>query len=219
MLSSSTTTADVASAAGVVPVETLGLDEPVIPIIPIGLALPSVLSSSFGGNGIVGSMVIMGNKSAMVWISWGPLDTTTTTTAKASSETIDDTKNNLPSFASFGKGTPTMGQLVVAMPRTNYKGAFATGSKEPSCSQLVGSASSEDQMLANQMASRLSSRSGMAIYVSCQLSATNTNTAGGSGGGSGPQMSSGMDLEMLSHHAAALAETEIWRILQMHQLQ
>jgi hypothetical protein len=119
-----------------------------------------------------------------------------------------------------------MGQLVVAMPRTNYKGAFATGSKEPSCSQLVGSSSSEDQMLANQMASRLSSRSGMAIYVSCQLSATNTNT-GGSGGGSGPnggggglnQMSSGMDLEMLSHRAAALAETEIWRILQKHQLQ
>jgi hypothetical protein len=73
-------------------------------------------------------------------------------------------------------------------------------------------------MLANQMASRLSSRSGMAIYVSCQLSATNTNTAGGSGGG-GPQMSSGMDLEMLSHRAAALAESEIWRILQKHQSQ
>jgi len=116
-----------------------------------------------------------------------------------------------------------MGQLVVAMPRTNYKGAFATGSKEASCSQLVGSSSSEDQMLANQMASRLSSRSGMAIYVSCQLSSTNTNTGSSRGGSSSDggrdfnQISSGMDLEMLSHRAAALAEKEIWRILQNYR--
>ena len=100
-----------------------------------------------------------------------------------------------------------MGQLVVAMPRTNYKGAFATGSKEASCSQLVGSASSEDQMLANQMASRLSLRSGMAIYVSCQLSSTSTNI----------DSSDGLDSEFLSHRAAAVAENEIWRILQQQQ--
>jgi len=101
-----------------------------------------------------------------------------------------------------------MGQLVVAMPRTNYKGAFATGSKEASCSQLVGSASSEDQMLANQMASRLSLRSGMAIYVSCQLSSTSTNI---------DSSSNGLDSEFISHRAAAVAENEIWRILQQHQ--
>jgi len=206
-LSPSITTAEVASS-GLVPVESLGLNEPVIPIVPIGIALPSSLSS-IGENGIVGSVVIMGEKSAMVWISWGPLDTST----KASLDTSQ-------SFASFGKGTPTMGQLVVAMPRTSYKGAFAPGSKEASCSQLVGSSSSEDQMLANQMASRLSSRSGMAIYVSCQLSSINTNARiNGDGPGSirGRDLninSLGMDSEILSHRAAALAEKEVWRILQ-----
>jgi hypothetical protein len=202
-----------AVSAEVVPVETVDLDEPILPIIPIGIALPSSLSS-IGENGIVGSIIILGKKSAMVWISWGTLDAT----AKESSDV--DTNQ---SFSSFGKGTPTMGQLVLAMPRTDYKGAFATGSKEASCSQLVGSSSSEDQMLTNQMASRLSSRSGMAIYVSCQLSSSNTNT-GGSSGGPGPdggegfhQFASGMDLEMLSHRAAALAEKEIWKVLQKHQ--
>jgi len=199
---SSTTTEDAP-----VPVETIDLKEPVIPIVPFAVALPSMLSP-IGGKGIVGSIVIMGEKSAMVWISWGPLDTTTKASAEADTGRL---------FASFGKGAPTMGQLVVAMPRTNYKGAFATGSKEGPCSQLVGSSSSEDQMLANQMASRLSSRSGMAIYVSCQLSSMDANN-GGSSAGINPDGGGNPDLEMLSHHAAALAEKEIWRILQKHQL-
>ena len=187
------------------PVETLDLDEPIIPIIPIGVALPPSISN---GKGIVGSIVVMGEKSAIVWVSLGPLDMTA---EKASSE-----RDTNQSFASFGKGTPTMGQLVVSMPRTNYSGAFATGSKEASCSQLVGSSSSEDQMLANQMASRLSSRSGMAIYVSCQLSSSSSDGPGFNSRGGIDQLSSGVDQEFVSHHAAALAEREIWRILQKH---
>jgi len=101
-----------------------------------------------------------------------------------------------------------MGQVVVSMPRTNYKGAFGTGSKEPSCSQIVGSASSDDQMLASQMASRLTMRCSKAVFVSCQLS----GRADGDGGG----WTSGMNSEMISHKAAALAEKEVWRILQEH---
>ena len=183
-----------------VAVEALDVNEPVIPIIPFGVQFPPAIAP-VNGNGVVGSIVVMGEKSAMVWVSLGPLDTSSDGTSSEAKQ----------SFASFGKGTPAMGQLVVAMPRTNYKGAFATGSKEASCSQLVGSASSEDQMLANQMASRLSSRSGMAIYVSCQLSSSS------SGGGAGTdQFSSGEDSEFLSHHAAALAEKEIWKILQTY---
>lgn len=114
-----------------------------------------------------------------------------------------------------------MGQLTVAMPRTNYKGAFGTGAKEVSCSQLIGSASSEDQMLANQMASRLSMRSGMAIFVSCQLaSSARTNNGSGNPGSFDPNgWASGLDSEMISHRAAALAEKEVWRILQDHQRQ
>lgn len=99
-----------------------------------------------------------------------------------------------------------MGQVVVSMPRTNYKGAFGTGSNEPSCSHIIGSASSDDQMLASQMASRLTMRSGKAVFVSCQLS--------GNGEADGGGWTAGMDSEMISHRAAALAEKEVWRILQ-----
>ena len=97
----------------------------------------------------------------------------------------------------------------MAMPRTSFKGAFGTGSKEASCSHIIGSASSDDQMLASQMASRLSTRSGMSVMVSCQLS---------SGGSDSGGWSAGLDSEMISHRAAALAEKEIWRILQEHNI-
>ena len=107
-----------------------------------------------------------------------------------------------------------MGQVLVSMPRTNYKGAFGTGSNEPSCSQIIGSASGEDQMLASQMASRLTTRSGMAIFVSCQLSAS----AASAGGGGGGQWIVGLDSDVLSHRGAALAEKEIWNILQTQKL-
>eukprot|EP00539_Tryblionella_compressa_P007054 CAMPEP_0178752146 /NCGR_PEP_ID=MMETSP0744-20121128/10903_1 /TAXON_ID=913974 /ORGANISM="Nitzschia punctata, Strain CCMP561" /LENGTH=162 /DNA_ID=CAMNT_0020405837 /DNA_START=31 /DNA_END=516 /DNA_ORIENTATION=- len=152
-------------------------------------------------SGIVGSIVFMGNKSAMIWVGWGQLLTNTRTSKDGNSNT------------GFGKGTPTMGQLVVAMPRTNYKGAFGTtGTNEASCSQIIGSDSSEDQMLANQMASRLSTRSGMAIYVSCQLSssASSVPSAGAATNDLQDSWSMGLDSELVSHRAAALAEKEIW---------
>jgi len=99
-----------------------------------------------------------------------------------------------------------MGQVVVAMPRTNYKGAFGTGSKEASCSHIVGSANSDNQMLASQMASRLSTRSGMAVFVSCQLASAEEDAS--------ESWRTGMDSEMISHRAAALAEKKIWSIMQ-----
>ncbi len=104
-----------------------------------------------------------------------------------------------------------MGQVVVSMPRTSYKGAFGTGSKEPSCSQIIGSASSDDQMLASQMASRLTTRSGLAVFVSCQLSSSSSGDVDGSG------WAGGIDSEMMSHRAAAVAEKEVWKILQEHE--
>ena len=111
-----------------------------------------------------------------------------------------------------------MGQLVVAFPPSNYKGAFATGMKDASCSHLIGNSSSEDQMLANQMASRLSSRSKMAIYVSCQLSSiSNTTSTVATVAGTTAHGGSGLDSEKLSYRIAALAEKEIWRILKEHQ--
>ncbi len=100
------------------------------------------------------------------------------------------------------------------MPRTNYKGAFGTGAKEPACSQMIGSLSSEDQMLGASMASRLSAKSGMAIYVSCQLSASSGSSSGGSN--DIDSWTSGLDSDMISHRAAALAEKDIWKILKEH---
>ena len=105
-----------------------------------------------------------------------------------------------------------MGQVLISMPRINYQGAFGTGSNEPSCSQIIGSASSEDLMLATQMGSRLTMRSGMAIFVSCQLSSSE-----GKGGGGG-SWTEGIDSDVLSHRGAALAEKEIWNILQAKKL-
>ena len=106
-----------------------------------------------------------------------------------------------------------MGQVVVSMPRTNYKGAFGKGSNEPSCSQIIGSANSDDQMLATQMASRLSIRSGMAVFVSCQLS---SSSAGGDVDSS--TWGAEMDGDLAAHRAAAMTEKEVWKILQQ-QLQ
>jgi hypothetical protein len=106
-------------------------------------------------------------------------------------------------FALFSVGAPPMGQLLVAMPPRIYKGAFASsGKRDASCSQLIGSASSDDQMLASQMASRLSTRTNKAVLMSCQLSQGDQDFL------------AGLDKEILSHKAAALAEKEIWRILQ-----
>jgi Proteasome assembly chaperone 4 len=101
-----------------------------------------------------------------------------------------------------------MGPLVVAMPRTKYHGAFGTGSKEPSCSQMIGGESPDDQMLASRIASNLTVRSGMPIFVSCELSSSPRS------GNDSEDWSGGMDSETLSHIAAGIAEKEIWRILQ-----
>jgi hypothetical protein len=111
-------------------------------------------------------------------------------------------------------GAPVMGQVVVAMPRTNYKGAFGNeGSNEPSCSQIIGSTNSDDQMLATQMASRLSTRSGLAVFISCQLSSTSS----GSGDVDASTWGNEMDGDFVAHRAAALAEKEVWRLLQQQE--
>eukprot|EP00934_Nitzschia_sp_Nitz4_P005868 Nitzschia sp. Nitz4//scaffold283_size24287//16133//16803//NITZ4_008407-RA/size24287-augustus-gene-0.30-mRNA-1//1//CDS//3329545660//5858//frame0 len=189
-----------------VPVEKL--DEPRIKTVPFWVNVPQVSLQSLDDPNrpaanqgtplddkvVVGSVVLL-NNSFMVWVGWGNTHTKRT--------------ENLPPkrLDGFGQGAPFMGQLVVAMPRTKYQGAFGTGANEPSCSQIIGSASTDDQMLSTQMASRLSLRSKMAVYVSCELA---------SGGGDG-SLGGGMDPETVSFTAAALAEKEIWKIIQEHQ--
>jgi hypothetical protein len=67
-------------------------------------------------------------------------------------------------------------------------------------------------MLASQMASRLTTRSKLAVFVSCQLS-----SSGGGDSQGGGSWTEGMDSDMISHRAAALAEKEVWKIIQEHQ--
>jgi Proteasome assembly chaperone 4 len=114
-----------------------------------------------------------------------------------------------------------MGPLVVAMPRTTYRGAFGGGDSlakgEASCSTLIGSETSEDPLLSGQMASRLSMKSGRAVLVSCQLQQPSPHGAPGTMsamGGDDGDWGAGMDQDMIAYRAAALAEREIWRILQ-----
>ena len=92
-----------------------------------------------------------------------------------------------------------MGPLMVAMPRSKYQGAFSTG--EASTSKLVGDLSEDSELLASQMASRLSVRAKIPVFVSCSFA----NAPSSQGGG--------VEVGMLEQRAAALAEKEVWRIL------
>ena len=105
-----------------------------------------------------------------------------------------------------------MGQLLVAMPRTKYQGAFS--SKDAHCSQLIGGSSSDDQMIATQMATRLSTKLGQAVFVSCELSTTDSSSVSSS---SDEGWITGLDRDMISQRAAALAEKKVWQLLQEHK--
>ena len=137
-----------------------------------------------GDSAVVGTITLL-NKSAMVWFGWGRIQ----------QQHADQVTAN---------GVPTMGQMVVAMPRTKYKGAFA---HESSCSQLVGG-QEEDEIMGGQMATRLSQRLGYPIFVSCSLS---------SGEGMDETLFSGLDSSTVAQRAAALAEREVARLLQKNE--
>jgi Proteasome assembly chaperone 4 len=181
---------------------------------------------------VVGTIVLMGHRSAMIHVGWGhAYSGLSQPQLLSSSETSPTTTATVTAATSFGTGAPTMGPLVLAMPRTNYQGGFGTaitkGTKEPACSSLIGG-SDDDQLLAHQMASRLSLRSGMAIFVSCQLSSMSSMSTLSSFGlpihnnlisDDHLNFSSLDATTMISQRAAALAEKEIWNILQQQQQQ
>jgi hypothetical protein len=98
-----------------------------------------------------------------------------------------------------------MGPLIVAMPRTKYKGAFSSD-RDTSSSKLIGGESEDDEMIGRQMAGRLSQRLGISVFVSMSF-ANQPNMA-----------SQGVDEGMIQHRAAALAEREIWRLLRDKKL-
>jgi hypothetical protein len=136
-----------------------------------------------GDVGVVGTITLL-NKSAMIWCGWGKMQS-----------------NN--SEKTVARGIPAMGPVVVAMPRTNYKGAFSDA-HDSSSSQLIGGGE-DDQMIGGQMASRLSQRLGFPIIVSCSLSSSE--------GAHMETLFSGLDRASMAQRAAALAEKEVARLL------
>eukprot|EP00980_Cylindrotheca_fusiformis_P022294 scaffold9176_cov129-Cylindrotheca_fusiformis.AAC.18 len=184
------------------------LSEAEIPVLPFAVSLPKAALQSrdssplektvVGDKGIVGTIVLLTN-SVMVWVGWGTIHV----------DAPDSESKELSATFGIGSGNPPQGQCLVAMPRTGYRGAFGTDSREAPCSQLIASASSDDQMLAAQMASRLSTRASMAVIVSCQLSLSIGNEA---------DEWHTLETNALSHRAAAMAEKEVWRILQTRVL-
>lgn len=107
----------------------------------------------------------------------------------------------------------SMGPLIVAMPRNHYQGAFSSSSSSSNMeslasSKLIGSDHEDEETIGRQMASRLSHRLGVCVLISCHFQDGNSNNI----------LSQGMDMDMLQHRAAALAEREIYRLLQNKNL-
>jgi hypothetical protein len=113
-----------------------------------------------------------------------------------------------------------MGPLIVAMPRNTYQGAFSapnnsnssSGSSSSSMeslasSKLIGSDNEDEETIGRQMASRLTHRLGVSVFISCHFNDNNSCS-------NSSLMAQGIDMDMLQHRAAALAEREIYRLLQ-----
>lgn len=166
-------------AVGLPPTALRGFDEPA-PRVPVHA----------GDVGVVGTITLL-NKSAMIWFGWGRLQ-----------------NNNSEKTVARGI-PPTMGPVVVAMPRTDYKGAFSDA-HESSSSQLIGGGE-EDQIIGGQMASRLSQSLGFPIIVSCSLSSSE-------GAAQIETLFSGLDRTSVAQRAAALAEKEVARLLTEHKV-
>lgn len=178
------------------------IEPPRISLIPFAskvseLALDSTVetttnaTSFIGERSVVGTITLLTN-CAIIWVGWG--------CAEESLHNGDRANMDLQPVLWTGK--PPQGNCTVAMPRANsYKGAFAEGLREhelPS-SQIIGGGSTDSQVLAAQMASRLCSRLSIAVFVSCQL----TTDIG----------SQSDESSSLAPLAAAAAEKEISRLV------
>ena len=147
---------------------------------------------------IVGTVTFF-NQSVMVWLGWG--------------ETQDQDQGGEQEQGTTcsGTGFPTMGPLVVAMPRSKYAG-FGSNNEVP-CSQLIGGPDDEEMLLGWQMASRLTKKVGCPVFVS-----TSINSSNGLGENSSNHDDNGTvlvrDLDESSVlHAVAMAEKTVGDII------
>ena len=179
---------------------------PALDVVPFCVCLSTAgPSSSSKVQGVVGTVALLASGSqASVWFGWGDLVPAEGAAATPSAAAPYDRQRVV------GRGIPpSAGPLVLAMPRI-----YGAGSGAPSATQLLGGASEEDAVVGHQMATRLSGRTGIPVYVSCSLHSSPPTAAGPAGTGPGP----GGDVPgfggSLSQRAAALAEKEVGKILQ-----
>jgi len=190
----------IASSSAVEGIESLSLSATSknIDVVSFAVFIPNAIDGlemdrrEKEGSTVVGTVTFM-NKSAMIWIGWGDIK-------------ADESANSLciGNCDTVGTGTPMMGPLVVAMPRTNFSGV-SRNSVEVPCSQLISGSNDEEMMVGWQMASRLSRKVGWPIFVSCSLGSDTTGME------SGPRIN---DFDGLSaQRAAAFSEREVGKIL------
>lgn len=171
-----------------------GADGDGFQIIPFAVAIPTPLvQQQEDRTVVVGTITRMGT-AVMVWIGWG-----------------NEHPSGHNSHAAAAPSTlPTMGPLVMAMPRTKYQSSSSRignhdAATAAACSQLIGGPSEEDQMTAWQMATRLSERMRVPVLVSLSLTTNGTSAS--------PMMMEMKDDDVVAQRAAALAEQEVLRIL------
>jgi len=105
---------------------------------------------------------------------------------------------------------PSMGPLMVAMPRAFHRGAFSVPSTgETASTKLVGCDDDEgEELLCRQMAGRLSTRLRVPVFCSCHVSSSPSGGTVPPTGTMDPTTSSWM-----IPRAAALAEKHIYQLL------
>lgn len=153
-------------------------------------------TASVSGTGeqkpIVGTVTFF-NKSAMVWLSWGDV----------TDDELQEKVNNNVHVS--GKGTPNMGPMVVAMPRSKYVGFGASSNDDSApCSQLISSSNDEEMMLGWQMASRLTKKVGWPIFVSTSLEHSPKLQQYGGGGN---------DMEIMAYGRQDFSDTSVFHLI------
>ena len=143
-----------------------------------------------GSNKVIVGTVTFFNKSAMVWLGWGEVEDERRGVEKEIGGNISST--------SQATGIPSMGPLVVAMPRSKYAGLGSND--EAPCSQLIGGDNEEEMMLGWQMANRLTRKVGWPIFVSSSFYNKDSSIKG-----------FGDDSSFL--HGAAMAEKKVAEII------
>lgn len=91
--------------------------------------------------------------------------------------------------------------MIVAMPRTQYRGAFSADAQDATSSKMIGSENEDEETIARQMSTRLSRRLGIPVFVSASLE------------GAPKDAIDGEDEGMVQQKASALVEKVVYRIL------